>query len=137
MQSQQYPKYPSIVTELFFNINHAGVLDCSQAFTICNDNKQDKNFNIKLYLQANLENIIELAKFKTNGNPYIIAGCEWLCQQIEHTDLNIHPYINYSIINNVLQLPKPYYPIALLIENSYNKAITLLNNKLNNKLNNE
>ncbi len=123
MKSHQYN---AKIAELFFNTSHAGVLNCQQPLTVCYYcNTQHHNTYLELYLRCNLNKQIIQTKFKTFGNPYLIAGLEWLCQNLENTSINRHPWITAAIISDTLQIPKIEYTIALFIETSYNKIILL------------
>lgn len=119
--------YNEIVEDCFFYPKHVGVLDISQPFTCHARTSQSKQgVLIDLYVASNKNKTIQRACFKATGHPYIIAGLEWICREIEGQELFHLPILNYQVIVNALQIPMVYYPLAIQVENVYQQAITLL-----------
>lgn len=118
--------YNKKTEELFFDTQHAGVLDLAKPFTICSRINLEKNKCSELYLACDENGLITQVYFKALGDPYLIAGFEWLCRSIEHTELRKHPCIDYSMIVDVLSIPKIRYAAAVLVETSYRQAINSL-----------
>lgn len=112
--------YNKLVTECFFHPQHVGILDCSQPFSMYFKIGEITTGNaIEYYLLFNEEHVILKARFKAYGNPYLIAGAEWICQQLQGSDIAEHPRFNYAGLIEKLAVPKEHYPIAIFLEKSY------------------
>ena len=118
--------YNKAVEALFFDTQHAGVLDCAEPFTVCSRIGIEKNQCSELYLQCDTWGVITEAYFKAMGSPYVIAGFEWLCRKMVNTNVNTHPCIEYSMMVDALSIPKIRYAAAVLVETNYREAIDLL-----------
>ena len=118
--------YNKAVEDLFFNTQHAGVLNCAEPFTVCSRIGLEKNKCSELYLACDERGLIAKAVFKAMGDPFLLAGFEWLCRKIEHTPLAAHPCLDYSMIVDALSIPQIRYSAAVLIETSYRQAIDSL-----------
>lgn len=81
------------------------------------------------YIKYDKDKAISRVRFKTNGNPYVIAAMEWICCQIEGKTLETLPLIDFQILINVLQMPNSQYPVAVQIESIYKEALTLMRKK--------
>lgn len=118
--------YNEKVETLFFDTQHAGVLDCTEPLTVCSRLSLDKNKCSELYLSCDEKGVITRLSFKALGDPYLLAGFEWLCREVENTKLDAHPSVDYSTIVAALSIPKINYAAAVLVETNYRQAITLL-----------
>ena len=118
--------YHDNLEKLFFDVQHAGVLHCTKPLTVCCRTNVEKNKNCALYLACDKKGLITQVCFKALGDPYVIASFEWLCRQIELTELKIHPLIDYVMIVDALMIPKARYAAAVLVETNYHQAIHLL-----------
>ncbi|OGV48469.1 MAG: hypothetical protein A3F46_05030 [Legionellales bacterium RIFCSPHIGHO2_12_FULL_42_9] len=118
--------YNKKIEELFFDTQHAGVLNCAEPLTVCSRISLEKNKCSELYIACDEQGLITQVCFKALGNPYLIVGFEWLCRKIEHTQLDAHPCIDYSMIALELSVPKIHYAAAVLVETNYRQAIKLL-----------
>ncbi|KTD59838.1 putative iron-sulpher cluster proteins NifU [Legionella sainthelensi] len=121
--------YNKIVQDYFFLPKHVGVIDLNHALTVMVKNSQKNQGIIELYLQCDSEGKILRACFKTNGNPYVIAGLEWLCRQLEGKAIDNVPQIDHLLIIKNLDIPIAQYPIALRILDIYKEVMLLIKNK--------
>ncbi|WP_125940251.1 iron-sulfur cluster assembly scaffold protein, partial [Neisseria dumasiana] len=85
------------------------------------------------YLQCNDEGFVLKARFKAYGSPYLVAAAEWLCRQLEGSQVHMHPQLTYVVLVEKLAIPKTRYPVALLIEDSYQELIQKMKLKLEGK----
>ncbi len=120
--------YNKIVQECFFSPSHVGVLDLMAPLSVhysCNK----MGVLIDLYSQCTAKKEIMKACFKTNGNPFVIAGLEWICRQIEGENLDALPILNYQVLVEQLDIPNSQYPVALHIETVYKEVLLLMKKK--------
>ncbi|MDP3268003.1 MAG: iron-sulfur cluster assembly scaffold protein, partial [Legionella sp.] len=114
--------YNKIVQDYFFEPQHIGSLDLRQPFTVHyrgGSGNSNLNMIIDFYLQANQEGLIKKACFKTNGNPFIVAGLEWLCRQLEGKNQDQMKPISYRTLMELLEIPSTQSPIAVKMEEVY------------------
>ena len=121
--------YNKLTTSLFFDLQHVGELDCALPMTVCSRISVAKNQCSELYLACDQNGWITQAYFKALGEPYLIAGLEWLCRNIVHTSIETHPNIDHAMIVDALSIPEAQYAVALLVETNYRQAIQLLTQK--------
>ncbi|CAM4431331.1 MAG: hypothetical protein LEGION0403_FIIPPAGN_01084 [Legionella sp.] len=121
--------YNKTVLDYFFSPAHVGIIDLND-YTVVVKNNQKKQGTIELYMQCGQDRVIQRICFKTNGNPYLIAGLEWLCRQIEGKLIDELPSIDYQLLVNVLNIPVTQYPLALRIFSVFKETLILMNNKL-------
>ncbi|WP_298623993.1 iron-sulfur cluster assembly scaffold protein [uncultured Legionella sp.] len=121
--------YNKVVEDCFFHPEHVGVLEASDPLVAHYSYKmmhQKTISMIELYIECSRDGLIRTACFKSNGNPYVLAALEWLCQNIEGTNLDSPPSINYQVLINVLDIPNSQYPVALVIEDVYKETLALM-----------
>ncbi|HAT1594846.1 TPA: hypothetical protein JAN72_01230 [Legionella pneumophila] len=122
--------YNKIVRDYFFQPQHTGTLDLNDPFAIGVQSQQANQLNtVHFYIKYDKDKTISRARFKTNGNPYVIAAMEWICCQIEGKTLETLPLIDFQILINVLQMPNSQYPVAVQIEGIYKEVLTLMRKK--------
>lgn len=121
--------YNKIVQDYFFLPKHVGIIDINHALAVMVKNSQKDQGTIEFYMQCNSEGTIVRACFKTNGNPYVIAGLEWLCRQLEGKAIDNVPQIDHVLIIKNLDIPIAQYPIALRIVGIYKEIMLLIKNK--------
>ncbi|HAT1844732.1 TPA: iron-sulfur cluster assembly scaffold protein [Legionella pneumophila] len=122
--------YNKIVQDYFFQPQHKGTLDLNDPFVIGVQSQPANQLNtVHFYIKYDKDKTISRARFKTNGNPYVIAAMEWVCCQIEGKTLKALPLIDFQILINVLQMPNSQYPVAVQIEGIYKEALTLMRKK--------
>jgi nitrogen fixation NifU-like protein len=121
--------YNKTVLNYFFSPAHAGIIDLND-HTVVVKNNQKKQGTIELYMQCGRDRVIQRVCFKTNGNPFLIAGLEWLCRQIEGKLIDELPPIDYQSLVNELNIPVTQYPLALRIFSVFKETLILMNNKL-------
>lgn len=119
--------YNKTVQDYFFSPQHVGVIDLGQEFTVVFANTQKDQGTIEFYMQCTQDRIIQRVCFKTNGNPYLIAGLEWLCRLVEGRSLDEAPQIDYQLLINDLNIPVTQYPLALRVVGAYKEALNLMN----------
>jgi nitrogen fixation protein NifU and related proteins len=122
--------YNSTVNDCFFAPRHVGTLELNHDFVVVFKNKQKDQGIIEFYMQCGQDRLIHKLRFKTNGNPYLIAGLEWLCRQLEGQALDEVALINYQVLINELDIPVPQYPLALRIVQVFKESLILMNNRL-------
>lgn len=118
--------YNETVRECFFSPQHIGMLDLSNRFAVFVKNSQKGQGTIELYIQCTPDNTIIRACFKTNSNPYVIAGLEWLCRQLEGKSIATMPQIDYRLLIKKLDIPNAHYHIALRIIEMYQEIVYLM-----------
>lgn len=122
--------YNKIVQDYFFSPQHVGSIDNNDPFAAVFKSKQKDQGDIEVYLQSNLDRAIVRACFKTNGNPYLIAGLEWLCRQLEGQLIDTIPKINYQELIKILEIPVAQYPLALRVVHVGQEVLLLMKNKV-------
>lgn len=125
--------YNKIVQDYFFEPRHIGGLDLNHPYTVhyrAGSGNSNLNVIIDFYLQSNHEGLITKACFKTNGNPFIIAGLEWLCRQLEGQNQEQMRPISYKTLIEVLEIPSTQSPIAVKMEEVYKQIMILMKKKL-------
>lgn len=120
----------ALFKSLFFDPQHVGELDCNQPLIACSRSMLSKNKCCVLYLACDKKGIIVKATYQVMGEPYLIAGLEWLCRQLVNTPLSQHPCINYHQLVDALSIPKARVPSAVLIETNYLQAINDLKQQM-------
>ncbi|HDV5708706.1 TPA: iron-sulfur cluster assembly scaffold protein [Legionella pneumophila] len=122
--------YNKIVQDYFFQPQHIGKLDLNDPFVIGVQSQPINQLNtVHFYIKCDGDKLISKARFKTNGNPYVIAAMEWICCQIEGKTLESLPLIDFQILINVLQITNNQYPVAIQVEDIYKEALTLMRKK--------
>ncbi|MDP1604803.1 MAG: iron-sulfur cluster assembly scaffold protein [Legionella sp.] len=123
--------YNELVENCFFEPKHVGMMDCHLKNTLCHQvgNVSQREY-FDLYLSFDETGQILKACFKAYGNPYLIAGVEWVCRQLEGTLINEHPKFDYHFVVQKLAIPKSYYPIALLVGNGYHDIVHTVKEQL-------
>src|SRR4051794_35519775 len=98
--------YNDLVEHCFFEPQHLGILSPSQALCVnCRVGEAGRGDFFDLYLLCDNQGLILKARFKAYGNPYLIAGVEWLCRQLEGSTINEHPRIEYRLMVQKLAIP--------------------------------
>jgi nitrogen fixation NifU-like protein len=123
--------YNKRVEGYFFNPKHVGILDLSENYTASyRGGEAGRGDVIDLYLHCDEQGLIINARFKAYGNPYLLAGAEWLCERLEGSTINEHPCIAYNHLLQELEIPKAGLSVALLIEESYRELVQIMKMKL-------
>lgn len=123
--------YNKIVEDCFFHSLHAGSIEPSEPLVVYfRSNQHNQSMSIELFLQCNESGLITKARFKTNGNPYVIAAMECLCRKIEAKILGNLPEINYQDLVKELEIPTSQYPLALGVVDVYKEVLVLMKKKL-------
>jgi len=122
--------YNEIIRDCFFFPRHVGVIDLSLPVSVVVKNNLKNKDNIELYMHCSQDGTMQSVCFKSNGNPYVIAGLEWLCRELEGKNINSLPQINYQLMIKELAIPTVQYPVALRIEKAYKEILLLMQKKL-------
>lgn len=123
--------YNKLVESCFFQAQHVGTLDCSRADTVCVSVEEQRNgIRLDLYLSCQTDGLIDKACFRACGNPYVIAGAEYLCRRLQGTSAKEHPCLDYHELVRQLGIPRVQYPLAVLIERAYHQAIQHIQDRL-------
>jgi nitrogen fixation NifU-like protein len=118
--------YNKLVQECFFNPQHVGVLDVSQTNTVFFSNAHyTQNAVIELYMQCDEQQIVRSMRFKTNGNPYMIATLESLCKQSVGKNFN-QLYFNGEELIKILEIPFKQSPVTLQVQDVFREVISLI-----------
>ncbi len=118
--------YNKIVCDCFFMPRHVGFIDSTQERVVVLKNTQKGQGIIELSMQCGQDRRIQKVRFKTNGNPYLIAGLEWLSRQLEGCVLDAVPSIDYQLIVETLEIPTTQYPLALRMVAIYKEILVLM-----------
>ena len=123
--------YNKVVEDCFFALNHGGHLDENKPYTVCSHNQLSGYQGlISLCIQCEPCGIVTKACFRAQGNPYLLAGLEWVCRQLEGEPIHLHPKIDYQCLMKILDIPDTQYPVALRIEEVYRQTINKMQIKL-------
>lgn len=106
--------YNKILEDVFFELKHVGVLDCSYPLTVCGRKGNNRSAFFDLYLSCNQDGVIRGACYKVYGNPYLIVSLEWICRQMENKDLKQALSLDHKQLITQLEIPARYYPLAIL-----------------------
>jgi len=118
--------YNEFVETHFFDTQMTGELDCSLPLTIIyRTGTVQRGLLFALYLQADKAGNIQAARFKAQGSPYLIAGLEWLCRQLQGRAITA-PFPNNQVLAQQMDLPKNQQSVVLLIEEGCAHALKLL-----------
>lgn len=77
--------YNNLVLSLFFNPEHAGILEKKQRGKIGRFVDASQNQRIDFYVDYQSSGSMCSICYLVKGNPYIIAGAEWMAQAVEKT----------------------------------------------------
>lgn len=122
--------YNNTVYDYFFSPRHVGIIELNHDLVVVFKNKQKGQGTIEFYMQCGQDRLIQKVCFKANGNPYLIAGLEWLCRQLEGQSLDKVPPIDYQLLINELDIPVTQYPLALRVVHIFKESLILMNNRL-------
>ncbi|MBA2655569.1 MAG: iron-sulfur cluster assembly scaffold protein [Tatlockia sp.] len=124
--------YNKLVEANFFNPRHVGVVDLlsSNLSAYCRRGEAGRGDILDLYLLCNKKGIVEKARFKAFGNPYLVAAAEWLCRQLEGSSIYQHPCYDFKYLLQLLEIPQKRYFVALFVEDSYRELVELMKTKL-------
>jgi nitrogen fixation protein NifU and related proteins len=117
--------YNKTVLDCFFSPRHVGVIDLNQDLVILVKNNQKGQADIALYMQSDAHKVIQKVCYKTNGNPYLIAGLEWLCREVVGQAIDSLVAVDYQRLIKELDIPMSEYPLAVRIVEVFKKAISL------------
>ncbi|MBA2653108.1 MAG: iron-sulfur cluster assembly scaffold protein [Tatlockia sp.] len=123
--------YNKLVETCFFNPRHVGILDLTENLSaFYRGGEAGRGDVFDFYLLCDEKGNILKARFKAYGNPYFIAAAEWLCRQLEGSQIDEHPCFDYAYLLQKLEIPKARYPVALLIEDGYRELVQIMKQKL-------
>lgn len=123
--------YNELVESCFFAPCHVGTLDLSQHWSVYHRSGAPGRGDVcDFYLQCNEEGIVLKACFKAYGNPYLVAAAEWVCCQLEGSQVNIHPQFTYAELIEKLAIPQIRYSAAIQVEDGYQGLIQKMKLKL-------
>lgn len=119
--------YNKLVETCFFSPHHVGEIDTTKDFTVhSRTHKNNQGILIDFSLRCSHEGLIQCARFKAVGNPFVIASLEWLCRQIEGKLITNLPELTYKTLVQQLNIPTFYYPVAIQVEEVYKEALRLM-----------
>ncbi len=127
--------YNELVENCFFRPKHVGVLDLMDNRCVFYRNGEPGRGDFfDFYLLCNKKGLIVKAKFKAYGNPYLIAGAEWLCRQLEDSQIDEHPRFDYAFLLKELDIPKLRYSVALQLEDGYRELVKSMKERLKGEI---
>lgn len=118
--------YNELVTDYFFHPLHVGELTTINPFSVVVTSSAQISPFMQLSLQCDALGKITKALFKTNGDPFTIAGLEWICRAFEREDMDINFPMTHQQIMVELKMPSQYFPRAIALEKIALDAITQL-----------
>ena len=118
--------YNKLVTDYFFHPLHVGELATITPFSVVVTSSAQISLFMQLSLQCDALGRITKALFKTNGDPFTIAGLEWICRAFEGENMDMNPPITHQQIMAELERPSQYFPRAIALEKIALDAITQL-----------
>lgn len=127
--------YNEIVRDCFFLPKHVGVIDVTKPYVTFFRANQKKQVHTELYMHCDDNGLITKLRFKTNGNPYVIAALEWVCRQTEGQGIQALIPCTYQQIIRALAIPAAQYPVALHVEDVYKEVLALMKKKFEGKNN--
>jgi nitrogen fixation NifU-like protein len=120
--------YNKTIADCFFHPRHVGGLDVSISGVVFFSNATfSQGVLIDLYLHSDGNHTVLDMRFKTNGNPYVIAALEWLCRQSVGKKLELLSFNREEYIN-LLALPFNQVPLVMQIEDVYKEIVSLIIN---------
>lgn len=126
--------YNKTVQDCFFAPRHVGRLDTNSHLVVCVTNHQAGQGTIEFYMQCQQDMSISRVCYKTNGNPYLVAGLEWLSRQLEGQSIEKILQIDYQVLIKELDIPVAQYPLALRIIGVFKEILVLMKNKLGSEV---
>lgn len=126
--------YNKMVQSCFFSPKHVGVLDVNDRLVVGVTNHQVGQGAIEFFMQCQRDMSISRVCFKTNGNPYLVAGLEWLSRQLEGQSIETIPQIDYQVLIKELDIPVTQYPLALRILVVFKEIVILMKSKLGSEV---
>lgn len=119
--------YNNIVKDCFFRPQHVGVLDVSKPRTVAFSSAVfNQDTIIELYMQFDEQHIVDSMRFKSNGNPYVIAALEWLCRQSVGNSLS-QLNCDFTTLSRLLEIPFNQSPVLLQVQDVYRELLRLVN----------
>lgn len=123
--------YNELVESCFFTPKHVGLMDLTQPLSVhYRGGVTGRGDVFDFYLLCNEEGLVLKACFKAYGSPYLVAAAEWICRQLEGSQIDEHPLFNYQTVVDELAIPKTRYSVALQIEDGYRELIEKIKLKL-------
>lgn len=123
--------YNQLVETYFLAPQHVGVLDLTQNGTVFyRGGEVGRGDRLDFYLLCDERGLVLKARFKAYGNPYLVAAAEWLCRQLEGSQIEEHPRFDSAEWIQELEIPKTRYASALQIEAGYREIVERMKTKL-------
>lgn len=123
--------YNKLIENCFFEPQHVGSLDAGKAGVVHSRiSGALKGYCFDLYAAYDAKGFIGQSCFKAQGNPYLIAGVEWICRELAGTAIHQHPCLDYRLLIEKLAIPANQYPIALLLEEGYRAVVNKIKMKI-------
>lgn len=115
--------YNELVEKHFFSPQHVFIEDdAKNNFHYVSEGSVALGDAIEFYMQFDkASQKINVLKFKAYGNPYLIAGMSYLCQELQHKPLNQVNIFSAQKLIEVLSLPKTKYYVAYMLEDALKK----------------
>lgn len=126
--------YAPVVEAYFFKPQHVGELNINEeGVSHINVGLPSQGDYFVLYVLIDEKNHIIKACFKARGNPYLIAGVEWICCQLQGAAIESLKDFEQEELFSLFQMPERYLPTALLLEKGYNHMVKYLREKRKNE----
>ena len=116
--------YNKLVKTCFFDIRQGGSIEeLSSEQCVIKHFSEKAGQSMEISLACSKVGVIECARFRAQGGPFVIAGLEYLCRQLEGSALEKHPCFSYQEFIALFEIPDNLFPQALRIEDLYSDAI--------------
>ena len=115
--------YNELVEKHFFSPQYVfEETDAKDNFHIVSEGSVALGDAVEFYVQFDkTSQKVNALKFKAFGNPYLIAGMSYLCQQLQHKPLNEVNIFSAQRLIEVLALSKTKYYVAYMLEDALKK----------------
>lgn len=122
--------YNELTTCCFFSPKHVGIIDLANPLCAFYQGGNKREDSFELYLLCNKSGMVIKACFKAYGNPYLIAGAEWLCQQLEGHLIGSQQGISATVFIEQFAIPADRHSVALVLEDGYLEIVARMKAKL-------
>ncbi len=110
--------YPSWVTQLFFDLRHVVTQDETFEYDIVVERKYHDYRWVKMGVKLSSSNQINSLGFRISGNPFWMAGMEWLARFLEGKYL-AECQLSLELIQRTLPMPLSQQAFQVLLFELY------------------
>lgn len=122
--------YNKNVETYFFDAAHSGITQSNASLGVYYQRELAGQYVLmELFMECTKDQRVATMRFNAKGNPYVIAGLEWVCRTVEGLKLSELPPINYQVVMDVLDIPAAQCATAIGIVETYHGTLKLMNQK--------